>query len=186
MPRNIFIAFLAGLIFTILAWALPAKAGTFLEAPYNVGQPVDVISNTPTVQAAAYASGNLFGGKQVLTVLKDSNRSAVLRSALVTCKVAIATGFDLILFSSDPTNTTFTEKSAFAVAAADNAKVLGFTSLTTILATGTPSSTMVQGLYIPLVGDTTTRSIWAALIAKGATTPSGTTDCTMRLGVEMN
>lgn len=174
-----------GIALTIAGWKL-APAATDLEAPYNTGQPVDVISNTPAVQAAAYAAGDVFGGKQVITVLKAGNRSALVRSILIDCKVAIATGFDVILFSSDPSGSTFTENGPIAVAAGDVAKVVAVATVTTLVTYGTPSSAILQGQAIPIIGDGTNRTIWAVLVAKGATTPTGTADCTLRLGLELN
>lgn len=170
----------------LLALAVPAPAATDVQWMGTVGHHTDVVSNTPAVQAAAYASGDVIGGKQVLTIFRGVNQGTVLRSIVITSKVAIATGFDIVLFSSDPSGSTFTENGAISIAAADAPKVVGIFTATTLLALGTPSAATVTGLNVPLVGDGTTRTIWAVMIAKGATTPTGTADIQLRLGVEEN
>lgn len=183
--RRLSLIIALGLALTGLGWHL-SEAATDKEFMGNTGHAGEVIDTTPAVQAAAYASGDVFGGKNAITVFKAANRSALLRSIVIDCKVAIVTGFDVIIFSSDPSGSTFTENGAISVAAADAAKVVAVATLSTIVTMGTPSSAILQSQAIEMIGDGTTRTIWAVMVAKGATTPTGTADCTLRLGLEQN
>lgn len=185
MIRRIIATIAIGIALTVAGWHI-SKAATDVQWTGTVGHHIDVVSNTPAVQAAAYASGDVIGGKQTLTVFRGVNQGTVIRSILITSKVAIATGFDLVFFSSDPSGSTFTENGAISIAAADAPKVIGIATVTTLLALGTPSSAQLSGLNMPIVGDGTTRTIWVVMIAKGATTPTGTADIQLRLGVEEN
>lgn len=184
--RRLCLTVATGIILTTLGWLMPASAATDVQWLGNVGKHVDVVSNTPAVQAAAYASGDVFGGKQTLTVFRGVNQGSVLTSIVIDCNVAIVTGFDVLLFSSDPSGSTFTENGPIAIVAADVAKVVGVATVTTIVTYGTPSSAILHSQNIPLIGNGLARTIWAVMVAKGATTPTGTSDCTLRLGVEEN
>lgn len=169
-----------------LGFNLTARSATDVDWIGNAGVHVDVVSNVPVVQAAAYADGDLIGGKQTLTIFRGPNRSSLLRSIVITSEVDLTVNVDVILFSSDPSGTTFTENGAISIAAADAAKVIGIFTVSSRVDLGTPVVAQLQGLAIPLIGNGTARTIWAAMVVRGAYTPGAVDDVTLRLGVEEN
>lgn len=183
--RRIIPVIALGLILTALGWSI-SKAATDVDWIGNSGVHLDVVANTPAVQASAYADGDVIGGKQTLTIFRGANRSAMLRSILVASKSDLTVNVDVILFSSDPSGSTFTENGALSVAAADAAKVIGIFTVSTRVDLGTPVVALLQNQATPLIGDGTTRTIWAVMVVRGSYTPGSTSDVTLRLGVEEN
>lgn len=150
----------------------------------NVGGLTVMNDVTPVVQVAAYATGNLIGGKiSFSTAMREDGATGILQSVTLCSKSALAVDVDLILFDSDPVGTTFTERSAIAVATTDAAKVLAAITLSTRVTIGTPVVASRSSLNIPLKCGSASRIIYGAMIARGAFTPASTTDLTIRLGV---
>src|SRR5579871_5219811 len=104
----------------------------------NDGVPV-----TPTVQNAAYSSGNAIGGMQQVPLFRNSylTHSGLLDLVQVTSKGGSTTPITFYVFDTLPVATTCTDKSAFTLGAADIAKlaVQPFT-LTPAATTGTSAS----------------------------------------------
>ncbi len=151
----------------------------------NVGGLTTVISVTPAVQAAAYATGDVIGGKMTLTnALLSVGGSGILQSVQVCSKSDLTVDLDLIIFSADPSTTTFTENGAVAIDVADVSKVLGRISLATRVDLGTPVVAYANNLALPVIGDAAnlTRNLYACLVARGAYTPASTSDVTVRFG----
>lgn len=178
--RRIILAALA-----LITLALPARA---VDADFtgNTGTITDVISSTPAVQASAYGDGDVIGGKQEITVFRAPNRSALLRSIVITSKADLTVNADVVLFSSDPSASTFTENGALSVAAADAPKVIGIFTVSARVDLGTPVVAQLQNQAIALIGNGTTKTIWAVIVVRGAYTPGSTSDVTLRLGIEQN
>lgn len=86
----------------------------------------DFFSATPTITSgSAYASGDLIGGKLTFSnaVLSSLRHAEIVGATLLDASKQNA-DIDLVLFSADPSSTTFTDDSAFAVHADDLAKVI--------------------------------------------------------------
>jgi hypothetical protein len=79
---------------------------------------VSLLNQTPTVSASpAYTSGDCIGGKMSFTgAALTAGGSGLIKSVVVNCKSAQTGAFDLILFDSDPSSSTFTDNSAIAIA----------------------------------------------------------------------
>ena len=92
-----------------------------------------ILSNTPTIEATPdYSTGDVCGGKQSISDARFTGNSiARLRKIIINDKAAQGINFDIVLFTSDPSNTTFTENAAVAVAATDSTKVLYCIPVTT-------------------------------------------------------
>jgi len=87
---------------------------------------LNTIRVTPAVQAAAYAGGDVIGGKMTFTGLAKDNRAGYITGAIVSFKDVLPTQIlDLFIFGTDPTNSTFTENAAIDINVADFAKLLG-------------------------------------------------------------
>lgn len=137
-----------------------------------------ILGVAPIIQAAAYATGNLIGGKLVFPAFARSvGSTGLLNMILLQAKQTFNFAFDVLLFHTDPVNTTFTDKGAFALHANDFDKVITWFSLLAIDwspawgATGAPSmakKNVSESYALASNSDT----IYAALIARGAFTPA--------------
>lgn len=154
------------------------------EAMGNVGGLTTVLDVTPTVEAAAYATGDVIGGKMTIpNAMRRDGGSGILQSVHLCSRSDLTVDADLIIFSEDPTGTTFTENGAVAIAAADVGKVLGVIPITTRKDLGTPVVACATNLALPVKSAAASRSLFACLVMRGAYTPGTTTDLTVRFGL---
>lgn len=101
-----------------------------------------VISVAPTVDTNAYASGDLVGPMQTLTGAgaggnlgaQNGMYTGIIHSIVITDLDNQAADFDLVVFSSLPSGTTFTDNAAFDIADADLPKVACVLQVTTNVA----------------------------------------------------
>src|SRR4051812_1176333 len=77
------------------------------------------------VDTAIYASGDLIGTKMTFAGLAGLSRTLKVLSVLLVDEAKQSADIDLVLFSSDPTGTTFTNNAALDVADADMDKICG-------------------------------------------------------------
>jgi hypothetical protein len=151
----------------------------------NVGGTNKIIDVQLTVQAAAYATGEIIGGK--ITIPKAMARdggSGLLKSVLLCSKADLTVNMDLVLFSEDPSGTTFSENNAVAIATTDVAKVLGAVQLATRFDIGTPVVAGAYNVDMVVQSAADSRSLFACLIARGAYTPAATADVILRFGIQ--
>lgn len=147
---------------------------------------------TPTVTAAAYSAGNLIGGKLTFSGTFDGNvQTADLCEVVVTDKSVNTADLALVLFSSDPTNTTFTDKTAFALNAADLSKVLSVVAITGHQSFSANSVHYAGEISRPIrfngTGfDGAIAPVYGALIAVGAPTYASTSDVTINIKVKQD
>lgn len=128
-------------LFSILAAVFLVQGSAFAENIINTR--TRTISVAPTVDTSAYASGDLVGPKQTLT---DAGAGAglgsstggqltgIIHSVTITDLENQSADFDLVVFSSNPSNTTFTDNAAFDIADADLPKVVCVIQVTTNVA----------------------------------------------------
>lgn len=153
----------------------------------NVGLSNEVIDVQLTVQAAAYATGDVIGGKITIpnAVARDGG-SGILKSVLLCSKADLTVNMDLVLFSADPADTTFTENGAVAIATTDVAKVLGVLQLATRFDLGTPVVAGAYNVDMIVQAAAASRSLFACLVARGAYTPAATADVILRFGIQQD
>lgn len=136
---------------------------------------------TPTVQAAAYAAGNVIGGLLTLTgAARAGAGSGLIQSVAASFKSGVApTSLDVVFFSANPSGSTLTDKTAIAVVAADIAKVIGVAHLTdtTLLGASAPSLLQAQLQTMPFFIAGT--ALFAAVVTRSAITLTSTTDMTL-------
>jgi hypothetical protein len=153
----------------------------------NVGLANKMIDVQLTVEAAAYATGDVIGGKITIpNAVRGDGGSGLLKSVLLCSKADLTVNMDLVLFSADPANTTFTENAAVAIATTDVAKVLGVIQLATRFDLGTPVVTGAFNVDMIVQAAATSRSLFACLIARGAYTPAATADVILRFGIQQD
>ena len=138
-----------------------------------------IARNAPAVQAAAYATGELIGGKQKFS----AQARGKIQSALLTDLNSQNVAYDVVLFSDDPSATTFSENNALDIADADLPKVFGVISFATSdrVAFASSSVSFKQGLAIPMKGQ---GDFYAAIVSRGAPTYASTSDVTLSFGIE--
>lgn len=148
---------------------------------------------TPTLTATAYSTGQLMGGKLTFSnVLDLSTCVGYLRSVLITDLNAQAVDLDLVLFHTDPTNTTFTNAAAFTLADADIGKVLcalSFGSANRFAFADNSIKYIAPSGAVPLLGfvsNAPSRTLYGALIARGAHTSATASDITIKLFTSQN
>lgn len=116
--------YLAGL--TLLALMASANAQTLQLPPEYIGRTggvtTEVCVTTTVTASSAYVTGNVVGGLITLPNAFLIANAGILQSVRVTSKSTQTAEFDVTFFSSIP-STTFTDKTAPAIAAADVALV---------------------------------------------------------------
>lgn len=133
--------------------------------------------------SSAYATGNLVGGKLSFTSAARSGiSSGIIQSVIINSASAqSASTFDIVFFNSDPTGTTFTDKTAFSIASADLPKVLGIAHCTDVTTIGGSIALALNfGLPFVLAQGTT---LYGAIIVRGTPTFTATSDVTARLSI---
>ena len=130
-----------------------------------------------TVQAAAYAAGDLIGGKITIpAALSGTNPTAVIAGVKIDDKDGLAVNLNLVIFSADPTATTFTDNGAFTPADADLSKIATIVPITTHYAFANNGISSAENLAHAIRAEkvaTThygTVGIFGALVATAATT----------------
>jgi hypothetical protein len=136
---------------------------------------------TPTVTSnGTYAAGNEIGG--LMTFAIGGAGSGTLMSMRVTSKSVLTTALKAYIFSANPSNTTWTDKTAPAINAADIASPLAVIPLNAPdNGLGTHTLWELSGIAAQFVA----ANLYAVLVTVSAVTlTSGTTsDITVQLGI---
>ena len=161
---------------------LPQRLERFGDhyAPRGVvgGRTVAAVPDSlPATSTSAYAAGDVLGGKMKLTdALRFAAGSGFLQDLTLTLKTAALTAaLDVVLFRADPAASTFADNAAFAVAAADLAKVVGVVSFAKITSLGNGTVYEANQLARSLSLDAG-RDLWAVPVWRGAPTLGSTAD----------
>lgn len=148
----------------------------------------------PTVQNAAYASGNAIGGLQTVPLLKNvtttvTRRSGILDAVWLSFVGGATTPVTFYIFDKLPTATTCTDKSAFALGTADIDKLaVAPFALTPAAPTGTTVSMaqLVQATSISNHDDVVTQNVYVCLVVGGSVTPPTTADLIVKMSIALN
>lgn len=141
----------------------------------EVGGNLLPITNDLTTSNATIATGQSIGGLQTLTSavrvsgsLGASGTSGLIQSVLVSFKDAVAgTSIDIYFFNANPTGSTCTNTSAFALADADRDKVIGVVHMTDFTASNTAVVGQSQNQAMPF-GVASATSIYACVVARAS------------------
>ncbi len=147
-----------------------------------------IIEQAVTVQAAAYATGELVGGKLTLT---DPNAGGggtylsggIIQSVLITDLAKQSISKDVLFFDADPSNTTFTENSALDVDDTDLLNLIGVAAVADWFDFNDNSVGQALNLAIPYVIGSTGTALYAAIVERGAPTYASTSDLSIRVGI---
>jgi hypothetical protein len=156
-----------------------AGGGGSLSVTGNVGGFDTNISNTPTVQNAAYSSGNAIGGLQTIAFLRTAGGSGILNNVSVWSKGGSTTAITDYIFNANPTSSTCTDRSAFVLAAADVSKlIIAIPPVLTpaVVGAGTTDTTASQQSPISVKNGDSTVNLYVCPVVGGTVTPATTTD----------
>lgn len=155
--------------------------------------PADFFKATPTItNGTAYASGDLIGGKLTFTnAVLSSQRHAEIVGGVLYDSSKQSADVDLVIFSADPTATTFTNDSAFAVHADDLQKVVAvikfrstdyvpFSANSVGIVDNTSKKFRSTGTASPF------DAVYGALVSRGTPTYTSTTALTVGLTIIQN
>lgn len=144
--------------------------------PCSVVGPVRGVAFAQTVTAAsAYVAGNAVGSLITLAgVNRVSGASVYAQSVAVSSKSVQAGQMDLVFFNANPTSSTCTDKTAFSVATADAAKIVGAAHVSDWTASALGSMGQMQqppiGIAVPAT------ALYACLVTRSTPTFTATTD----------
>jgi hypothetical protein len=142
------------------------------------------VQAAPAVTAAAYSSGQCIGGLITLNgaLRADGPGSGLLQSVAAIFNSAQSAEVDVVLFSANPSASTFNDHATASLAAADAAKVIFAGAMTLPISIGTPVLYQALNIAKDIVAAAGATMLYAALIARGALTPTATTDLTVTFG----
>lgn len=142
---------------------------------------------TPTVQNAAYSASNALGGLQTVQAFRSTlPASGILNNFWLASKGGSTVGVTVYIFDTNPTGSTCTDKTAFALASADVAKLAFAPFVLTPAAPQGATQTIAQQTLSTSVKNqdaTTTTNLYVCLVANGSVTPASTTDLVFKIGV---
>lgn len=146
-----------------------------------------VISVSPDIVAAAYASGDVVGTvREIPLAVDQSGGCAKLRSLVVTDAGNVKAKLDLLFFSEAPANSIGIDNAAYALNDADLPKLIGRISVldTDYVSSGSANAeATLRNLELILQAKVKTKSIWVATVARGAATYAAS-DLQYKLGLE--
>jgi hypothetical protein len=144
-----------------------APVTTSNPLPVGAGNTVSVCV-TPTVTASnAYGTNYVVGGLLTFSNAFTAKGSGLLQGVAVTIKKVETSGFTFVPFTSNPSNTTWTDAAVAAINAADVAAVRGPVTLTNYSGLGTHTVASAAAIAEALAPGAT---LYGVLIANGALT----------------
>lgn len=139
---------------------------------------------SPVVDTSAYATGDLIGSKLTyIPAVRPSTKTGVFIGAVISDLAAQTADMDLVLFSDNPTGTTFTDQAALDIADADLPKVIAVipfrsTGVYTFADNGVHTTNSVM---VPVKSLNST--IYAALVSRGTPTFASSADLKITLAI---
>jgi len=148
--------------------------------------PSDILSiaQTPTIDTAIYAAGDLIGGKLTFAnATRVAAYSGKVTNVMIRDLDAENAPMDLILFNADPSGTTFTNNAALDIADADLSKIFAVIHISDWTTFADNSVAHVGELYkaFKLASGS---SIYGALVSRGTPTYASTSDVSVEITVE--
>ena len=168
----------------------PPESGAAHAAPFHSPDGVSVLeANALTVSTANYVAGDLIGTHTGGKLIFENAARVIGGSGQIyqACLVDLSDAkrdTELLLFSSDPSGTTFTDNAALDIADTDAPKLLGSVQFLSTAYRSFADNGMVCNTGGGLLYTTSaTSSLYGALVARQLITPAAATDFTIRLFV---
>jgi len=164
-------------------------AGVIAMWASRYGRYTRVLTSTPTISTDAYASGDLVG--TLMSVAEAVRGKALvhgtgtIRSVMISDLAKQSANMDVLFWTVNPSNTTFTDNAAFDMNDNDLVNMCGIAQVTTHIAFADNGVSTAHDLFIPY--DLTTGSVlYAALVARATPTYAGTSDLKLFVGVQQD
>lgn len=150
----------------------------------QVGGTAAHLTNSPTITAGAYTSGQVVGGLISLTgAARVNTGSGIVQTVIVTVRTALTAPYDVLFFDTNPTNSTFTDNSNLAVNVADLPFLCGVAQCTNVVSLGTPQALQAANLALPFKLSAAATTLYAVVVIRGAQTFASTAG--IQLSVEI-
>lgn len=141
-----------------------------------------VIQYAPTINAGAYTTGMLVGGKITLAnAVRSSTLSGVIAGITITDLGKQSANIDVIFFNADPSGTTFTDHAVLTVADADLPKIVCAVNLTVHTTFNDNSVSSLTNINCPVTLAAT--SLYAAIIVRASATFGSTDAIRANIGI---
>lgn len=143
---------------------------------------VKFVSATPTVSnGVAYTAGDAIGGLMTFTAACGLGTvQGEVRGVTIWDLTKQGADIDLIIFSANPSGTTFTDNAALDVADADLSKIAAVVQVTTDSAYADNGISQAKNLSYEFPC-TAAGTFYAAMVARGTPTYTGTTELTVQI-----
>lgn len=139
------------------------------------------VSNSPTLTTgSAYASGNSLGGLQTFSGVTGTG-GGWIQTISAASLVGSTHEIDVFVFNANPTGSTCTDKTAFALAQADFSKLVPGSPIvvSASIAAGTPTVRVAQNLAISFQPST----LYVCYVTRGTPTFASATDTQFQWGI---
>lgn len=140
------------------------------------------LSATPTISTSAYSAGYDLGGLLTLTSFTGASGADTVQSIVITSKSAQTPPLDVVIFSANPSSTTFTDHAALSLATADAAKVAAVVHISDWTSLGTPAEGQAQSIAVPVKLASGTTG-YATIVSQGTPTFASTSDVSITFNV---
>lgn len=145
------------------------------------------LTATPTVTAGAYTTGQCVGTVNSLSgAARVNSGSGIIQSVLVTVKTALIAPYDVLFFSTNPSNSTFTDNSALAVNVLDLQSLCGVAHCTEVVSLGTPQALQAPNLALPFKLSAAATILYAAVVIRGGQTFASTSAIGLNVNILQN
>lgn len=139
-----------------------------------------------TGTVGAYLTGQCVGGLLTFTAgLNNLTAKGIITSVKIVDQAAQGAAYDLVLFSSAPSSTTFTDNATLDIADNDMAKIVAVVNLATTdyFAFADNGLSYKGNLAIPVYETVYTGSLYGALVIRSSATFAATTDLAVSLAL---
>ncbi|MFN3652601.1 MAG: hypothetical protein ACK47B_23740 [Armatimonadota bacterium] len=139
----------------------------------------------PAIVPAAYAAGDVIGGKLSLAdVVRADAGTGILQGIVLTDKADQKAAVDIAFFDADPTGSTLTDNQPVSVVAADIGKLLGVVSIqaSDYVDLGPTAVAVKAAIALPFKLSAA-RILYAVVIARGTPTYASASDLKLRVQV---
>ena len=150
-----------------------------MAAALLANRPAIVTAAPAVTSGSAYASGQCIGGLIELGKAQNGPLHLIAQSAIIADASLQNLPIDLFLFYDQPQGSTFTDKTAVSLVAADQPKCIGVIPVADWKAEG-----IGQALNLALpVNIDIGRSLWGAMVARGAPSFASTSAIALQLNL---
>lgn len=135
---------------------------------------------SPTCDTAAYATGELIGGKLSLAINKSNG---IIQTVVLTDAANQKVAMDVVFFVQDPSSTTFTDQAALDIHDTDLKYIAGRISIAAadyVSYADNAEATVNTQFAFQLTSGTT---LYACLVSRGAPTYAAATDLQLRVTI---